>query len=149
MRNPRWHYIAWEVMQIDADTHTTLTLGIARLRSMRAIECLSALLAAAALASATVLSTSEVTRALLALSLIAASVATYSCIRVRIDVTLFERWEQLDVAALDHALLALNPRFNSGRSLHSRIEGSVNWWRRGLGALAIQLALCVCAILWI
>ena len=135
-------------MQVDADMQTALTLGIARLRSMRAIECLSALLAAA-LAGATLVSTSEVVRALLAFSLVAAMVAAYSCIRVRIDVTLFERWEQLDVAALDQALIAVNPRFNSGRSLHSRIEGSLSWWRRGLGALAIQIALCVGAILFV
>ena len=135
-------------MQIDADTQTALALGIARLRSMRAIECLSALLAAAALAGATLVSTSEVVRALLAFSLVAALLAAYSGIRVRIDVTLFERWEQLDVAALDRALLALNPRFSPGRSLQSRIEGSLGWWRRGVGALGIQVALCVCAILF-
>ena len=135
-------------MQIDADTQTALTLGIARLRSMRAIECLSALLAAAALAGATLVSTSEVVRALLAFSLVAAMVAAYSCIRVRIDVTLFERWEQLDVAALDQALIAVNPNFKPGRSLQSRIEGSLGWWRRGVGAMGVQTMLGVCAILF-
>ena len=133
-------------MQVDADMQTALTLGIARLRSMRAIECLSALLAAA-LAGATLVSTSEVVRALLAFSLVAAMVAIYCCIRVRIDVTLFERWENLDVAALDQALIAVKPNFKPGRSLQSRIEGSLGWWRRGVGALGIQVALCVCAIL--
>ena len=113
---------------------------------MRAIEWLSALLAAAALAGATLVSINDVTRALLALSLVAAIVTTYACIRVQMDVTLFERWEQINVAALDQALIAVNPNFKPGRSLHSRIEGSIGWWRRGLGALAIQIALCVGAI---
>ena len=133
-------------MPIDADTQTALALGIARLRSMRAIECLSALLAAAALAGATLVSTSEVVRALLAFSLVAALVAAYSGIRVRIDVTLFERWEQLDVAVLDQALIAVNPRFSPGRSLQSRIEGSLGWWRHGLAALGVQALLCVSAL---
>lgn len=64
-----------------------------------------------------------------------------------VPVTLFERWDNLDVAALDQALIAVNPRFKSGRTLESRIAGSLIWWRRGLVALAMQLVLCVSAVL--
>lgn len=135
-------------MRINAEAKTGLALGIARLRSMRAIEWLSALLAAAALASAALVPAGGIARNLLAFSLLAASFTAYACIRVRIDVTLFERWEQLDTAALDQALIAVNPNFSPGRSLDSRIEGSLGWWHRGLVALAIQLALCVCALFW-
>lgn len=136
-------------MQIDPDAQTTLALSIARLRSMRAIEWLSALLAAAALAIAALVSANDTARILLALSVVAAIITTYACIRVRVDVTLFESWEQLDTAALDQALLAINPHFNRGRSLQNRIDGSLGWWRRGLGALAMQVTLCVSAILWV
>lgn len=113
---------------------------------MRVIEWLSALLAAAALAGATLVWVNDVTRALLALSLVAALVTTYACIRVQMDVTIFERWEEINIAALDQALMVANRNFTPGRSLHSRIEGSLSWWRRGLGALAIQVALCAGAI---
>ena len=134
-------------MQIDPDAQTTLALSIARLRSMRAIEWLSALLGGAALGSAALVSANNTVRILLALSIVAAIITTYACIRVRVDVTLFERWEQLDTAALDQALLTINPHFNPGRSLQNRIDGSLGWWRRGLGALGVQVALCVSAIL--
>ena len=69
-------------MQIDPDAQTTLALSIARLRSMRAIEWLSALLAAAALAIAALVSANDIVRILLALSVVAALITTYACIRV-------------------------------------------------------------------
>ncbi len=112
---------------------------------MRAMECLSALLAAAALFGAA--SSDSLARILFSGAVLAAMLTIYACIRVRIDVALFERWEHLDPAALDQALLALNPHFKSGRTLESRIKGSLIWWRRGVMGLAMQLALCVVAAL--
>ena len=132
-------------MQINPDTQAALALAIARLRSMRAMECFSALLAAAALFGAA--SGDGLTRILFSGAVLAAVLTLYSAIRVRIDVALFERWEQLDPAALDQALLALNPNFKLGRTLDSRIKGSLGWWRRGLMGLAMQVALCVSALL--
>ncbi len=131
-------------MQIDADTQIALTLGIARLRSMRAIECLTAVLAAVALFGAG--SSDGLARILFSGAVLAAMLTVYGCIRVRIDVALFERWEHLDPAALDQALVAVNPKFQIGRSLASRINGSLVWWRRGLYALVLQVALCASAV---
>lgn len=133
------------MMQIKPDTQAALALAIARLRSMRAIECLGALLVVTALIGAAL--STGLARILFSAAVLAAMFTFYSCIRVRIDVALFERWEHLDSSALDQALLAVNPNFKPGRTLESRIAGSLGWWRRGVVAWAMQLALCLAAVL--
>lgn len=131
-------------MPTEAETRAALALTIARLQSLRVVESLCALLAAAALIGATL--NNGVARILFVSAVLAALLCIYACIRVRIDVVLFERWEQLDSTALDQALLALNPQFQVGRTLESRINGSLAWWRRGLYALCLQVALSLVAV---
>jgi hypothetical protein len=67
----------------------------------------------------------------------------YFAMRIRIDRTLFERWDSLDIAALDEALLVLNPKHQSGRALALRLEGSYKLFNRGILAISLQLLMLV------
>lgn len=67
----------------------------------------------------------------------------YFAMRIRVDCTLFERWDGLDVVALDSALLHLNPKHQSGRTLAARIEGSYKLFNRGIVLMALQFLVLV------
>lgn len=71
----------------------------------------------------------------------------YYALRVRIDQALFERWDSLDVQALDAALLKINTRFEAGKTLAQRLAGAYRLFRLGLYGLILQFIVLL-SIAW-
>lgn len=62
----------------------------------------------------------------------------YYALRVRIDQALFERWDSLDMQALDAALMQVNARFKAGKTLNQRLAGAHRLFKMGLYGLILQ-----------
>jgi hypothetical protein len=65
----------------------------------------------------------------------------YFALRLRIDVTLFERWDSLDIVELDAALLQLRPDFLAGRTLEPRLNASLELFKIGAFLCFLQIIL--------
>ena len=65
-------------------------------------------------------------------------IALYIAIRIRIDVKLFERWDSLDVIALDEVLANLNNTHQADRSIDARLAASHSLFKRGLWMTLLQ-----------
>jgi hypothetical protein len=132
--------------------HATLEAASALLGQGRIIDRLSRLLTVAALSllvgggALAILSPALATT--LTLAVLAGIVQTYFAIRVGFDAALFDRLRQtMDLAALDAALvqLGLLPAAKAGRPLDQRVAGAQRLFFRQGVALAIQVAILLCA----
>ena len=56
----------------------------------------------------------------------------YFAIRIRIDIALFERWDTLDIVAVDDALAKANAKHRSGKTLEARLHGAYKLFQYGL-----------------
>jgi hypothetical protein len=65
----------------------------------------------------------------------------YFALRIRIDITLFEHWDSLDMAELDHALLQIKPDFIAGRTLENRLNASIKLFKIGAFLCLVQIIL--------
>jgi hypothetical protein len=65
----------------------------------------------------------------------------YFALRIRIDVTLFERWDSLDIVELDVALSQLRPNFLAGRTLETRLNASLKLFKQGASLCFLQIIL--------
>lgn len=86
---------------------------------------------------------------LASLVLIVGLLVFYYALRVRIDITLFEQWHSLEMAALDDALSNINSKHQAGRTLTARLQGSYKLFNRGLLLLLVQYCLLMLTIWFI
>jgi len=70
----------------------------------------------------------------------------YFALRIRIDITLFERWDSFEINALDDALSNINPKNQASRTLDERLQGSYRLFNRGLVLIFIQFCLLIIAV---
>ncbi|MES1986541.1 MAG: hypothetical protein V4440_00660 [Pseudomonadota bacterium] len=70
----------------------------------------------------------------------------YIALRIRIDITLFERWDSFEINALDDALSNINPKHKTGRTLEERLQGSYRLFNRGLLLVFVQFCLLMTAV---
>ncbi|MDI1360485.1 hypothetical protein [Methylotenera sp.] len=70
----------------------------------------------------------------------------YFALRIRIDITLFERWDSIEISQLDNVLSNINPKYQAGRTLDERLRGSYRLSNRGLGLLFVQFCLLITAV---
>ena len=126
-------------------THTKINVMLSILKAFKLAEILTLLnnfIAIYAISHAPVFSIKLSASIMLGLGLI----VFYYAIRIRIDVALFELWDSLDMVTLDEALRALNPNHAAGRSLESRLQGSVKLIKRGLLIVFMQYLMLMLAI---
>jgi len=79
--------------------------------------------------------------------LIVGLVIFYYALRIRIEITLFDRWDSLEIGVLDDALANINSKHQSGRTLDARLKGSYRLFNRGLLLLLAQFCLLL-LIVW-
>jgi hypothetical protein len=70
----------------------------------------------------------------------------YFALRIRIDITLFERWDSFEISQLDNALSNINSKHQAGRALEERLQGSYRLFYRGLVLLFVQFCLLITAV---
>ena len=134
----------------DAARHALLEVITALLQQGRIIDRWSRLLTVAALILLLVTIMMGAPKIVLALVVLAGIAEIYFAVRVGFDAALFERLREpaaMDLAALDAALvqLGLLPASRSGRPLDERIAGARRLFYKQGAALAIQLAVLLCA----
>ena len=130
--------------------HAMLEVITALLQQGRIIDRWSRLLTVAALILLLVTIMMGAPKIVLALVVLAGIAEIYFAVRVGFDAALFERLREpaaMDLAALDAALvqLGLLPASRSGRPLDERIAGARRLFYKQGAALAIQLAILLCA----
>ena len=122
--------------------HAQLNTVLALLKSFKLVECITLLNNCLALVGIALLFTERLK--LLGLLVLATGlIVMYFAIRIRIDITLFERWDSLDVVALDEVLAKLNPKHQIGRTLEVRLIGSYRLFKQGLLVMLVQSALLI------
>lgn len=124
------------------DLQAQLTVMLALLKANILVELLAflnQLLAAAALFFA---SNTHV-KILAIFSLLVGFVVFYFALRMRIDSSIFARWDKLGAQALDAALKQMNPNYQSGRTLSARLAGTYLLFKRGLYMLILQFGLLI------
>ena len=70
----------------------------------------------------------------------------YFALRIRIDITLFERWDSFEISQLDNALSNINSKHKTGRTLEERLQGSYRLFKLGLVLIFIQFCLLIIAV---
>ena len=130
--------------------HAMLEVITALLQQGRIIDRWSRLLTIAALILLLATIMMGAPKIVLALVVLVGIVEIYLAIRVGFDAALFERLREpaaMDLASLDAALvqLGLLPASRSGRPLDDRIAGARRLFYKQGAALAIQLAVLLCA----
>ena len=70
----------------------------------------------------------------------------YFALRIRIDITLFERWDSFEISQLDNALSNINSKHQAGRALEERLQGSYRLFKLGLVLIFIQFCLLIIAV---
>ncbi|MGB2833365.1 MAG: hypothetical protein WBC07_10465 [Methylotenera sp.] len=70
----------------------------------------------------------------------------YFALRIRVDIALFERWDNLETSALDDALTEINPQYQAGRTLEARLQGGYKLFNQGLLLVLVQFCMLMLAI---
>lgn len=73
-------------------------------------------------------------------------VVFYFALRIRADIALFERWDNLEISALDDALTEINPQYQAGRTLEARLQGCYKLFNQGLLLVLVQFCMLMLAI---
>ncbi len=124
------------------DVQAQLTVILALLKANVLVELLALLnqlLAAAAL----VFAQGMHVKILAIFSLLAGFVVFYFALRMRIDSTIFARWDKLEAQALDTVLKQINPNHQADRTLSARLAGAYRLFKRGLYVLILQFGLLI------
>lgn len=128
-------------------THAQLSVTISVLNAFKLLEWIA--LSCTLLAFASMMLTATGHLKIMGFLVVALGLAVfYFAFKVRVDVALFKQWQSLDVAALDDALLKINPQFQVGRSLEARLAASRELFHYGFYLLLLQL--CALTVLaWV
>ena len=119
-------------------THAQLCVTISVLNAFKLLEWIA--LACTLLAFASVIMTATSHLKIMGFLVVALGLAVfYFAFKLRVDAALFKQWQSLDVAALDDALLKINPQFQVGRSLEARLAASRALFHYGFYLLLLQL----------
>ena len=125
--------------------HAKLSVMLSLLKAFKLAELLaiaSNLLAIVALIYSPVL----LLKALASLIIVVSLGIFYFALRIRIDITLFERWDSLEINVLDDALSNINSKHQAGRTLEERLQGSYRLFKLGLVLIFIQFCLLIIAV---
>ena len=134
-----------ESSNIKSNEHAKLSVMLSLLKAFKLVEFLA--LANNLLTVIAVLNTHILPIKVLALLILIISLGVfYFALRIRIDVTLLEHWDSLDMSALDNALSNLSPKHQAGRPLEKRLQGSYRLFMQGLLLLLMQFCLFVAII---
>jgi hypothetical protein len=121
-------------------SHAQFSVVLAILKAFRQIALVA--LVACCLALAGIVLAPTLPIKLLALLVFCLGLSVfYFALRIRIDVTLFERWDSLDIVELDAALLQLRPDFLAGRTLETRLNASLKLFKIGAFLCFLQIIL--------
>jgi len=124
------------------EAHAKISLALSLLKAFKPVEVFSIVNCMLAIAGV-VYSPNLKIKLICTLVILIGLGVLYFAIRIRIDRTLFERWDSLEIAALDEALIGLNPKHQSGRALTTRLEGSYKLFNRGILAILLQFLMLV------
>ena len=125
--------------------HAKLSLILSLFKAFKLVELLALannLLAIVALIYSPVLPLKVLASLILAVGL----GIFYFALRIRIDMTLFERWDSFEISQLDNALSNINPKYQAGRTLDERLQGSYRLFNRGLALVFVQFCLLIIAV---
>lgn len=128
--------------------HAKLRVMLSLLKAFKLVELLTLLNSLLAI-FAIVYSPIFQLKVLASAVLIVGLVIFYYALRVRIDITLFEHWDSLEIGALDDALTNINSKHQSGRALGARLQGSYRLFNQGLSFLIAQFCLLMLAVWYI
>jgi hypothetical protein len=117
--------------------HARLSIILAVFKANKLVELLAILNMVLVLA-AIVFAQNFLTKGTALLGFIAGLVVFYSSLRIRIDQSLFEQWDSLDLQALDAALKQVNARFKEGKTFDQRLAGAYQLFKMGLYGLILQ-----------
>ena len=127
--------------------HAKLSLILSLFKAFKLVELLALannLLAIVALIYSPVLPLKVLASLILAVGL----GIFYFALRIRIDMTLFERWDSFEISQLDNALSNINPKYQAGRTLDERLQGSYRLFNRGLVLVFVQFFLLI-TVVWL
>jgi hypothetical protein len=124
------------------EVHANISMALSLLKAFKPVEVFSIVNCLLAIVGVVYLPTLKI-KFLCTLVILIGLGVLYFAMRIRIDRTLFERWDGLDIDALDEALVSLNPKHQSGRALALRLEGSYKLFNRGILAISLQFLLLV------
>lgn len=129
-------------------THAQLSVTISVLNAFKLLEWIA--LACTLLAFASMMLTSAGYLKLIGFLVVSLGLTVfYFAFKLRVDVAIFKEWQNLEMAALDDALLKINPQFKVGRTLEARLAASRVLFHYGFYLLLLQLcALTVLAWLY-
>ena len=127
--------------------HAKLSVMLSLFKAFKLVEMLTVINCSLAVAI-TLYSHMQLLKALASLVLVVGLGIFYFALRIRIDITLFERWDSLEINALDDALSKINPKHQSGRTLEERLQGSYKLFKQGLLLVLAQFSLLI-AIIWL
>lgn len=129
------------------NVHAKLSVMLALLKAFKLVELLTltnSLLTIVAILYSHMLPL----KALASLMLIFSLGIFYVALRIRIDITLFERWASFEMNALDDALRKINSKYKTGRTLEERLQGSYKLFRLGLLLVLVQFCLLM-IVVWL
>lgn len=129
-----------------SEAHVKLNLALSVLKAFRPIELFSIVNCVIAIAGVFYLPTMPI-KLLCTLVILIGFFILYFAMRMRIDCALFERWDSLDIELLDKALLAINTKHQTGRTLNRRLEGSYKLFNRGILLIGLQF-LMLTQMIW-
>lgn len=127
--------------------HAKLSVMLALLKAFKLVELLTltnCLLAIVAIVYSLMLPV----KALALLMLVVSLGIFYVALRIRIDITLFERWDSFEMDALDDALRKINSKHHTGRTLEARLQGSYSLFKLGLLSILVQFCLLM-ILVWL
>lgn len=127
--------------------HTKLTVMLAVFKANKLVELL-ATLNMTLLLLAVVYASSLMVKGTAVFGVIAGMAVFYYSLRIRIDQVLFERWDSLDIQALDAALMQLNAHYEAGKTLNQRLTGAYQLFKMGLYGLIMQFIVLL-IVAWI
>jgi hypothetical protein len=120
--------------------HANISVVLSLLKAFKLAELLALvnhLLAAFAIVNAPTMTL----KLLMVLVMSVGLLVFYFAIRIRIDIALFDRWDTLDIAALDDALAKTNAKHQPGKTLEARLHGAYKLFQHGLLWVFLQFFL--------
>ena len=125
--------------------HAKLSVMLSLLKAFKLVELLA--FANNLLASVTLIYSLVLPLKVLASLILAVGLGIfYFALRIRIDITLFERWDSFEISQLDNALSNINSKHQAGRALEERLQGSYRLFKLGLVLIFIQFCLLIIAV---
>lgn len=124
------------------EAHANISLALSALNAFKPAELFSIVNSVLAMIGVVYLPALKV-KLICTLVIIIGLGVLYFAMRMRIDRTLFARWDGLDIAALDKALLGMNAKHQSGRTLAARLAGSYKLFNRGILLILLQFLVLV------